>query len=203
MDYAGNSNKEKDKKNKPEKKIEKVVTGEVIIHKKPLGQKIHDLFIGATMKSVGTYVFSEVLVPAFKDMLFNAVNKGGERLVYGESTYRRGYGPREPRMTYNSPINRGYRESEKRYSDRPSQAVSLRNDYVLASRDEAEGILEQMSTIIDSYDVVSVADLKEMMGLVRSYVDDSWGWTSIIEANVRQIREGYLLDLPKPEPIQQ
>ena len=44
MDYQGNPNKSREEK-KPEKQIEKVVTGEVIQKPKSIGRKFKDVFL--------------------------------------------------------------------------------------------------------------------------------------------------------------
>ena len=53
-----------------------------------------------------------------------------------------------------------------------------------------------MSAVIERYDVVSRADLNDMAGIPATYVDNAWGWTSIRFAGIKQVREGYLLELP-------
>lgn len=205
-DYAGNVKKDKDKEKtaKPAKNIEKVVKTEVIIQKKSLGRKIHDLIIEAEMRNVGRYIFSEVLIPAFKGVVSDAMNKGTDRMLYGERS-RRSQFSTGPRVTYNSPINRGYRESERtRYappSSSPRGIARAREDFILSSREEADLVLERMNDIIDTYEAVSVADLNELVGLPTTHIDNKWGWTFLGDVEVRQIREGYLLDLPQPETL--
>lgn len=72
---------------------------------------------------------------------------------------------------------------------------------MLVSRDEAELVIERLSDILENYDVASVADLYDLVGLPTTYIDNKWGWTNLAYANVRQVREGYLIDLPQAEPI--
>lgn len=198
MDYQSNSKKTKQEAVKPDKKIEKVVTGAVVVQKKPLGQKFKDIFIGADFGNVVRYVGAEVMLPAFRNMIVDASTKGIERMMYGETAVRRRN--TGPRITYNSPINRGSRYEPQRSIPQRSSRQS-REDFILSSREEAESVLERMSDIIDSYDVVSVADLNELVGFPSNHVDNKWGWINLAGSEVRQIREGYLLDLPGPEPI--
>jgi hypothetical protein len=54
---------------------------------------------------------------------------------------------------------------------------------------------------LEMYEVVSVADLNDLVGFETSYVDQKWGWTYLGNARVRPIREGFLVDLPPAEPI--
>ena len=92
-DYPSNSHKKKTppKAIEEAKKVERVVEGEVIRRKKPLGKRFAELFIGGDAKSVGSYVMFEVLLPAVKDTLADAMSQGVERMLFGEarSTSRR------------------------------------------------------------------------------------------------------------------
>jgi hypothetical protein len=58
-----------------------------------------------------------------------------------------------------------------------------------------------MREILDSqYEVVTVADLYELVGTEPTHVDTTWGWTNLKGAGVARVRGlGYLLDLPEPE----
>lgn len=212
IDYAGNTKKAKEgkEKEKPEKKIEKVVTGEVIVQKKSLGRKAKDLFVMVDFKSVMAYIFMDVLVPEVKNVMVDATTKGIRRMLYGESTMRRrgyeyGVGPR---VTYTSPINRGYSSRpvplQSAVADsirRTESAKQDRENFILSSRDEAEEVLEMMNNIIERYDVATVSDLNELVGYPTNHVDNNWGWLSLGTAQVRQVREGYLLELPDAEYI--
>lgn len=207
-DYASNSKRSKEEAAKPAKKVESVVQGEVIIKKKPIGRKIKDLFIEADFRTVMRYIAYDVMIPAARNMIVDASSKGIERLMYGESAMRRRHiGGPGPRITYNNPINRDYRNvSTARYAPQPaigprSQAPS-REEFVLSSREEGELVLERMGDLIDQYEVASVADFKDLVGLASSHVDNKWGWTNLADVAVRQIREGYLIDLPPAEPIE-
>lgn len=208
MDYQGNSKSEKDISPKADRpKPEKIVTGEVVSRKKPLSRKFKDLFINADIKSVGSYIFSDVLIPAARNLIVDATNKGVERMMYGDrAVSRRSYGG--GRITYNSPVERGSRELQSR-GYRPSapsysRSSSIRQnseDLVLASREEAELVLERLSDIVNQYSVASVADLNDLVGLPTSHTDNKWGWEYLSGTTVRQVRDGYLIDFPPAEPI--
>lgn len=204
MDYQGNSKKAKEEAKSPAKNVEKVVVGEVTVQKKSLGRKFKDLFIEADFRSVTHYVIGDILLPALKNMMVDSVSKGVERMAYGESAVRRrSYGP-GPRITYNNPINRGYRDHASRTPSVPTPRSTRRNrdDFILQSREEADLVLERMNDIIDTYEVVSVADLNDLVGFPTHHVDNKWGWVYLGDVQVRQVREGYLIDFPPAEPIQ-
>lgn len=207
MDYQGNSNKDKEKQEKPAKVVAKVVVGEVIIPKKSLWRKFRETFLERDFKDTATYVISEVLLPAAKNMIVDTVSEGISNMMYGNSTrsYRRGLGTR---ITYNRSVNRGYSptspisRSAPALEPGPRRASLLRrDDFILSSRAEADLVLERMIDIIDNYEVVSVADLNELIGLPISPVDPTWGWTDLGDARVRQVRDGYLIELPQSESI--
>lgn len=206
MDYQGNSKKEKE--DVPAKNVEKVVVGTVIVQKKSLGRKFKDIFVEADFKTVVKYVISDVLIPAARNMIVDASTKGIERMMYGERAIHRSSFGSGPRITYNNPINRAsYRPgppqrlapSIEQGARRSSQHD--RGSFILSSREEAEQVLERMNDIIDTYEVASVADLNELVGFSSSHVDNKWGWIFLGDVPVRQVREGFLIDLPDPEPI--
>lgn len=202
-EYAGNSNKEKEGKKQTDKNVKKVVIGEVIQKKKPVGQKFKDVFFGGDFKTAMKFVAAEVLVPALKSLLYESVAKGTERVVFGDRNYNRNSDYRS-RIQYNNPM----RQDPRTMARLPDQAPrALRagvyeiQDVILSSREEAELVLENLMNIVDKYDVASVSDLNTLLGLPTSHVDLKWGWSFLGNANVTQIRQGYLLELPRLEEI--
>lgn len=217
MDYAGNSKKDKvvgkPKEIKATKNIEKVITSEVIVHKKSLGRKIKELFIHADFGTVARGIAYDTLIPAARNMVVDATTKGVERVIYGESAIRRRESGQGPRITYNSPVSRGnpYASNAPRRNLQGMQGTvpgesrsprHQRDDFILSSREEAALVLERMQDIIDNYEVVSIGDLHDLVGLPTTYIDNKWGWTFIGDVQIQQIREGYLINLPSAEPIQ-
>jgi len=187
-----------------DKAIVKVVTGEVIKRKPPLGQRFKHIFFGGDSKSAARYISEDVILPALRNLLVDSVAKGAERLIYGDTrpVRRPGMGL-QSRIQYNSPLLRPDPRGSVRLPDQPPRSQQRRDmsELVLASRDEAELVLERMLDILDKYEVVSVADLNDLCGLPTSAIDNKWGWTDLRGAEVRQIRDGYLISLPSIEEI--
>lgn len=75
------------------------------------------------------------------------------------------------------------------------------DDLILPDRDQADLVVERLIDILDKYETASVANLFELVGLPTTHIDHKWGWTSIVGIEVRQIREGYLIELPPVEAI--
>lgn len=205
MDYQSNADKNKIE-SKPEKQIEKVITGEAKQKPKGIGRKFKDVFLGGDLKTAGRYLLADVMFPALRNLIVDMTSKGVERIVYGESTYTRRPTEYRSRVSYNNPIysrdpraiNRGP------IPDQPHPGRQVRresNDVLIATKEEAEGIVEKLLDVIDKYQVVSWADLCSMCGWPSSPIDDKWGWTYLTNVEIRQTRDGYLIDLPQLEAI--
>lgn len=191
----------------PKKKLEKVTTGDVIVKEKGMGARLKGLFFGEDFKNVMRYVTAEVLLPAARNLIVDMTTRGVERAVYGENRSA----PKAPNYyghtSYHTPVSRPHPSATMLPKQPPhypqARAASPRpgQDVLLVSRDEAELVLERMLDVIAQYEVVSVADLNELIGEESKHTDHKWGWYSLGHAQIRQTRNGYLIDLPPVEPI--
>jgi hypothetical protein len=59
-------------------------------------------------------------------------------------------------------------------------------------------VLSSLVELIDTYDVATVADFYSSVGLEGEWSDNKFGWDNLSSAEVKRIREGYILVLPKP-----
>lgn len=209
------SNRHKDKetrseRSKPdEKKVEKIVQTDVVRRKKPIGKKFAETFVGGDAKSVWGFVVLDVLVPAAKDMFADAVSQGVERMIFGEarsSSRRTGRRPNEPYISYNR-MSHGSRRlgpPDERSRDVMSRRARAAHDFdeiILATRVEADEVLDRLYDLVSKYESATVADLYDLVGVSGNYTDDKWGWMDLRGAGITRVRNGYLLDLPKPEPL--
>lgn len=221
MDYQSNSKNKKEPNDEtqtvvpvPPKKIERVVVTDVIIQKPGIGRKFRNLFLEADIKSAARYVVADVLIPAARNLVVDATTKGMERLVYGDRAIRRrNYGSHESRISYNSipsSRDRGYggsplRDAHSRNAPpvlpEPRGRTLQSRDLVFSSREEADLVLEKMNDVIDQYEVVSMADLNDLVGIPSSHTDNKWGWSNLKDVKIHQVREGFLIDFPPAEAI--
>ena len=195
-DYKPNSHRSKEEQNLPEKKIEPVVKGRVTTKKNNV-RKLTNTFVTEDIQNVKSYVLMDVLVPAIKKAISDIVTNGIDMLLYGETG-------RSRRKTNASVVSyRNYYDSrrEERYSSSRTRTGYSYDDVVLETRGEAEDVLSRMDELIDTYGVVSVADLYDLVGISCNYTDNKYGWTNLRNAEPVRVRDGYMLKLPKALPI--
>jgi hypothetical protein len=211
--YPGNAHKDRSKLGEvvpEEKKLpEKVVSGAVIQRKKSVGRRIIETFTGDDVQSVGSYVLFEVLIPAAKSTIQDVVTTGIERMLFGDNRPRSS-GSRVGYTNYNKvsssrPSSTRYesdwRREGGRQMSRTARAGHNFDEIVLASRDEAAMVLDQLTELVNKYDVASVSELYALVGISGSFPDDKWGWTNLRDSGIRRVPNGYLLDLPRPEEL--
>lgn len=209
--FPSNSQQRAKPEVKPEReKIEQIITSGVTQRKRPLGKRFMETFVGGDAKGTLFYVLGEILVPAAKDMVADAVTQGFERMIFGES---RSGGRRSSRsssnyVSYNRmsggsriPINNRDRE-EPRSMSRRARANHEFDEIILATRAEGEEVIERLDGLIEQYEVATVADLYNLLGITAAYTDGKWGWDDLRDARVERVRSGgYLLDLPKTHAV--
>lgn len=214
-DFPSNRHKERVvPKNAPapeEKKVEQVVSSDVVRRKKPVGKRLTETLIGGDARSVWGFVTLEVLVPAAKDMLADAVSQGIERMIFGEarsSSRRTGRRPGDPHISYNRMSGSNPRRFPGPPDDHHRHQMSRRgrashdfDEIILGTRAEADEVIDRLFDLVSKYECATVADLYDLVGVSGSYTDNKWGWMDLRGAGVARVRHGYLLDLPKPEPL--
>lgn len=196
------------KKEPEEKKILKIVDGDVVRRKKPLSTRFREVFVGEDSQSVFDYVVFEVLIPAAKDMFVDAAIEGVQRRVYGGSrpSGRRplgrpsAFGNSGNHTNYSRYSSNAAREEPNRISSRARRTHDF-DEIIFPTRVEAEKVIDELEDLIEQYDFVSVSNLYELVGVEFHHTDEKWGWTSMRGASVRRVSNGYLLNLPKTEPL--
>lgn len=206
-EYPSNSRKSRVDE-PPPKKVEKIIEGEVVRRKKPLSRRFMETFFGGgDAGTVWSYILSDVLVPAAKDMVSDAVSQGVERTLFGETNRRRQQNPTRGLTQYTS-YNRYSASPGLRRPEDPRQGLSRRgrethdfNEIIIGTKVEAEEVIDALFEIISKYESVTVANLYELIGETGTFTDEKWGWTDLRAAGVTRVKSGYLLDLPRPEPL--
>lgn len=196
------------KKRPPEETLESVVVNKVVPGKKPLGKRLREMFFPGDGRSAIQSVLADVIIPQVKDMAAEAAREALERVIFGDRTTRRS-GPYRPGAG-SGYTNYGARYSGRAHTARPAAReegpnARLNSDdieyIVLRSRGEAEEVLDRLVETIEKYGMATVADLKGLIGWSTDLTDQDWGWELLDAAVIRKDRNGYVLNLPKPYPL--
>ena len=191
---------------KPEKKVESVVTGRVLRKKTSLGRRFLNTFVAGDGQGVWHYVLLDVVVPAVKDVIADAVSQGVERMIFGEArstsrrtgqrpsgssgyvSYNRFSSPR--RDTVSSPI-----------LSRQARATHNFDEIILATRAEAGEVIDRLVELVAQYEQATLGDLYSLIGVTGEFTDEKWGWVDLETAGIRRVSGGYLLVLPRPQAL--
>lgn len=197
MDYRSNSIKSKteDVTEAPPKKVEAVVSGQVKTKEKTGWQKFVSRFISEDMDDIGNYILSDVLIPAGKKLIVDVVDS----LVYPGgrgSASRSSGGP-------NTVSFRNYRAEQERRSSNSvrrsnyTQSVLDYDSLIFNSRVEAETVLQKMMEMLETYGLVSIADMYDLAGVTHPFTYDKYGWYDLRNSDVIRTNEGYYIKTPK------
>lgn len=184
-------------KNKAEErpKLEKVVTGNVnVVKKKSFGAFLAKIF-GSEESDIGTHITQDLLIPTIRDIIIDTVTMAvggkpgsrggasriiGDRVSYG-SYYNSQSAPRRPQVVTTTAFNT--------------------DELVFRDRGDAEHILDRLFEIRERYGVVRVTDLYDMAGVTVDYTADKYGWMDLRNTRIGRVRDGYIIELPRPVPI--
>lgn len=193
----------------PEKQeITRVTRSKAIQRKKPLHRKFFEAFRPEDARGFVEYVVLDVFVTGLKDVVADATISTVENAlgVDGRSRARSRYrgsssGGRTEynRMSGSRPRDRGRDDDRRDRRREPSRSSADFTEIVLPTRVEAEEVLETMYEILGKYEAVTRRDLLGLSGEDHVTTDEDWGWTDLRGARVHKVREGYLIDLPRPE----
>lgn len=196
-DLKPNSDKYKERtKKESEKNLERIVTGNVSVKKKNDIQKFAETFVKEDLNTVKSYIWTEVLLPAFKAVISDSVNM----MLYGEtSRNRKTNNKRVSQVSYSSYYDRPNDRREPNYVRSASRYIF--DDLKFEDRGDADEVLSTLDDLLNRYPSVSIADLNELVGITGRYTDNKYGWTDISQAYIERTRDGYILRMPKAIPL--
>ena len=183
--YQSNSHSSK------EKKVEKVIDGEVKTRKQPLSKKIQDTFLSDDVEDVKGYLFFDVLIPNAKKTIQELIESGTNMMLWGSAN--RNQKSKSPYRSYD-------KESQKARIKETSTRRTIKDyrELIFETRSQAEEVLSNMSDLIVDYGEVNIADLKDLAGITSDFTDNKYGWVDLRGAKVVMVKDGYIIDLPRP-----
>jgi hypothetical protein len=174
--------------------VKKVASGKRIVKKQ-------SIFFD-TLKNVGTYILYDILIPAAKATVSDMMKNGTDMILWGEPRGNRRDRDRGTHVSYTSYYDRDRDRDHDRGRDRERPRSRFRLDeIILESRSDANDVLQQMFNILDEYNSVTVAEFLELVDVPDEFTDQNYGWTNLRDAEVKRIREGYIIDLPAPKAL--
>lgn len=206
------SNQDPKTTDKPQEKPKlQAVTKSAVQRKMSIGRRIKNALVVDDAQSIGAYLLEDVVIPTVKTLISDIAVGAIERALYGEARGRpmsssrisgRGYTP------YNRIYSSGSRVTppddgpgDRRELSRDARRSHDFGEIVFESRPEAYEVLDRLNDQIKNFDVATVGDLLDLSGITATHVDENWGWRTLATAQVRRVRNGYILDLERPVKI--
>jgi hypothetical protein len=191
------------------KVVARVTKSKAVLRKKPLRRKFIEAFRPEDNVGFLEHTLLDVLVPSIKDAVAEAASATIDNAlgVGGTSRSRRRSRSGGSYTSYNRmgaarPRDRRDRDDDRRPHRRESRGPSDFGEIIIDTKVEAEEVLDSLIELISKYDVATMRDLLSLIGEPHNYTDEDWGWTDLRGARIHRIgRDGYLLDLPRPEAL--
>ena len=191
-------------------KLGGTIQGGVSLKRKTPGQRFTETFLNnGDVKTVGQTILLDVIVPALKEMIFSAGRDALSMFLWGDTRASsksglRNYGGivRDYSSISTNSISRS-RDRDRVDIYRPEDSPRY-NNLVFEIRGDAENILFNMRDYINTYDDIQIVKLYELVReqtgiqIPMTSQDAKFGWSDLTNATVRQVRGGYLLELPNP-----
>lgn len=174
-----------------------------IKRKRTIG-RLAEVFIGKDVGSVRDYIIFDVVIPAIKNAIVDAVGNG-IRMLLGVDTRDKRRGD-----DYDTPYSTYYKSNRRDNNRNDIARRHTRDDYrdiVFASEDGARDAIRKLKTRAYQYNTASVADYKDILQITSGdFQENYWGWSKeeierLSERGPRRASGGWVLDLPEVHDI--
>lgn len=192
---------------KPDKeKVKPIVRGK-IKKKSSIFRSVKDEFISEDADSMGGYLLYDILFPALRDLV-NDICHGAIDAAFGGGSGRSYRSRSRGGGSYIS-YNRYYDDRDRKRRDRDDERYESRRrnrdfeDFIFQYREDAEDVLDRMCDYLERFGDVPVSYFYDLCGetVPGDFTADDWGWTNLAGARVRNVRKGYIIDLPRVKQI--
>lgn len=181
---------------------QKIISGSANQRKAVSRSRLADLFIKEDVESVMGVVVSDMIIPGIKYIFLDSLSM----ILTGEpvSRGRRSGGGTVRRSDSKTSYEDYYKREERTYNARNLRDGMDIGSIVVETRGDAELVMDYLIEQIDRYGVATVGDLYDAVGITMEYTSRGrdYGWTTAEGfRKPYRVRDGYVLDLPKPERI--
>lgn len=195
-EYSGNSDKGREVVSVTQEKVEPIAGGAVIRKQSTVGKFFRGIIV-EDVKSVGAYILTDVIQPAFKKAISDTVVNAIDMLLYGKTGVTKPTS-NGPKISYGS----YYSGTVNRYASQPETRTQFQinsdafdiSSIGFTSRGAAMEALETMNDLLEIRQIVTVADLYDLAKLeTTNYMVNNYGWTSLKGSEVRRTSDGYYI----------
>ena len=144
-------------------------------------------------KELVEWALDDVIIPGVKNFIINSVAMALTGKTYTGPSY---YGSAKKPEQYGS-----YYYGSKSKTPVSNVQRGRYRGVVLDTRMDAEAVFEQFSELMEEFGMVSVAELYSLAEMESESVDNNYGWTTMRNAGVVKVPDGWLIDLPQPRPF--
>lgn len=210
MAYPANSHASKEKKDQTKaekapaepKEIKSVVSKSAKEAKKGPIKRLMGKLFADDFDDIKTSIISDTVIPALRDMFFDAISGGLSMVLYGETYSGHKYRKSKGYTDYGkiSSVVGSSRERRERKNELSSSVEDLAFEY----REDAVAVLDEIMDIMETYDMVSIADVYSLAGIPTQHTDNKYGWdnpTDIAKMKIARSGRDWVLKLPRPYPI--
>lgn len=182
--------------------VERVVTSPTKVVSRPATRRFYDFMFAESPKELLKRVTQNVLVPRAKAGLEEAANNFLAGMLWGDSSKRPMSNVVQGTVIRSGAVNYAAISNTASPSMLQARAAAPHggnyHDIVFGTQQDAELVLGNLIERINEYRITSLGDLKEMAGQNTLPSDEAYGWTSLDGARISKVRDGYVLELPRP-----
>ena len=172
------------------------------IKKKPLWKRVKETFFAETARSVGIYLWKDIMLPAIKKLVDDAGANAIHMAIYGEQKPLR---PNQSSYPIQSSIYTGRSLMQRSYN-RSNHYQSIMANCPPCDKELLEDIMDEVIGTIATYGKISVETLSQILPVELTFdtvhTDRNWGWTNLNHNCIVPVPGGYILDLPPAKPLQ-
>lgn len=179
---------------KKEKKVEKVISGEVSSKKRSMGSRIGRAMINDDIGDMADYLIFQVAIPVLKQAcaegLTNAVNG-----IFGTNV-RVPLSGNTRNVAYSKISTGTSQQRQPSVSERDSSIFDY-EEQLFETRADCEEVINALANIIEEYHSATVMDFYDLIGKTAPYTAQKYGWKSMSSAYPQKVRDGYIIKFPR------
>lgn len=179
--------------------LEKVVKTSAVKVKKSLLKRTSNLIFGEQgFRGVMIYVFTDIVAPAIKDMIYDGITNGTRRIIYG-SNDRVVVRGRNYSNVKHDPIRYNKYDQPRHSNNRIGRLSNILVDYELHDRNEALDVIDRMKDYLSRYNFITIGDYYDLIGIDSQWTDRKYGWRDLSGTTISKSPNGYIINFPMIE----